>query len=87
MKKIQFNRELSRLETFDTFGYNKESKELKIFFDDGHTEHFSNISEATIFNFLVSEDKENFLHKNIRKLGLSPKLNSESLSCTYKVLR
>ena len=67
MPKIQFDRKISHLKSFDTVAYNKQSELLIIYFDDGHTEMYTNITQKLMFHFLLSNEKERFLQDHIIK--------------------
>lgn len=72
MNYTTFNTEHSLLTTFDTIGYDKNSKTLHILFFDGEHQTYYDISESIIFNFLISYDKEAFFNKEIKRHSHQP---------------
>jgi hypothetical protein len=66
---IQFDHSLSRLESFDTIGYDVETETLTVKFFDGSERTFYHVPEKKVFHFLLTEDKENYYHQNIQSLN------------------
>ncbi|MFC7393245.1 KTSC domain-containing protein [Scopulibacillus cellulosilyticus] len=64
MNFTTFNKDLSQLKSFDTIGYDRKTETLQILFFDGTKKTIPNISEQTIFHFLLAEDKEAY-YKNV----------------------
>lgn len=71
MRFIQFDRSISKLESFDTIGYDVETETLTIKFFDGSERTFYHVPEKKIFHWLITEDKEGYYHRSIEKLSAS----------------
>ncbi|OZM57799.1 hypothetical protein CIB95_05390 [Lottiidibacillus patelloidae] len=71
MKFTTFNRVLWNLKQFDTIGYDKTTKTLIVKFFSGEEKKFTNISEETIFEFIIAPQKEQFFYDKINSKVLN----------------
>jgi hypothetical protein len=65
MKFTTFNRVLWNLQQFDTIGYDKSTETLLVKFFSGEEKEFTNISEETMFEFIIAPQKERFFYEKI----------------------
>lgn len=62
-----FDRTRWNINDFETIGYDKETMTLVIEFLSGETRTHTNVPEETVFQFVVSTDKETFYCEQISK--------------------
>ncbi|MTT32465.1 KTSC domain-containing protein [Terrilactibacillus sp. BCM23-1] len=67
MNYTTFNRALSELTSFDTIGYDRKTMQLKVLFFDGSTKIFTEVAEKIIYEFLLTDDKENYYQTTLRQ--------------------
>ncbi|MBB6454361.1 putative lipase involved disintegration of autophagic bodies [Salirhabdus euzebyi] len=61
MKKTSFNQKLWNIDLFDEIGYDKATKKLYIFCNDGKVIEFFNIEQKDVFGLIISIDKDNLI--------------------------
>ena len=66
MRFIQFDRSLSRLESFDTIGYDVSAQKLVVKHFDGSEHTYYHVPEKSVFHWLLTEDKEDYYHHIIQ---------------------
>ncbi|MBM7645850.1 hypothetical protein JOD45_002069 [Scopulibacillus daqui] len=78
MNFTTFNKDFSRLESFDTIGYDRQTETLQIIFFDGSKKTYFHVSEQTVFRFLLSENKEAY-YENV----IDDKFKDDKKARTY----
>lgn len=58
-----FNRQLWKLDSFETVSYDKESKDLFIHYLDQTVLQFYSVPENVLFQFIIDTDKESFIQQ------------------------
>jgi KTSC domain len=56
-----FNRSLWNLTSFEKIGYDKDKQLLTVFDLQGGVTEFSQVDEQTVFEFIISTNKEGFI--------------------------
>ncbi len=67
MYTTTFNPQLSNLKHFKTIGYEKQTKTLTLFLNNGRIKTYSSIEEESVFQFLITYDKERFVEEVLEK--------------------
>jgi len=66
MQFIQFDHRISKLESFDTIGYDVENEVLTIKFFNGEESTYYHVPEQKIFHWLLTNDKEKYYQQIIK---------------------
>ncbi|MFG6114243.1 KTSC domain-containing protein [Halobacillus sp. MO56] len=61
MKYTDFDPNIWGNQSFVKIGYDKNAKQLCIFFHNQRVVYFDQVEEKTVFQFIISTDKEAFL--------------------------
>lgn len=59
----KFNRQLWKIDSFETVSYDKESKNLFIHCLDQTVIQFYSVPEDVLFQFIIDTNKENFIQR------------------------
>ncbi|MDC3415606.1 KTSC domain-containing protein [Aquibacillus salsiterrae] len=65
MKSTTFDRKLWNLSSFEKVSYNKCNQIFTVYFHNGSQIDFSEVTEETVFQFVISIDKENYLQSHL----------------------
>lgn len=66
LRFVKFDPNLSRLISFDTIGYDVRTQLLKVMKFNDEYEAYEDVPEATIFEWLITIDKEAYYQDRIR---------------------
>lgn len=65
MRYTTFNKKFSTISSFDTIGYDKNEKRLCVYFFNEEVYEFYDVDEGTIYQFIISPNKEKFYYHHI----------------------
>jgi hypothetical protein len=66
MNKTKFNQNLWQLNDFNEIGYDHDEQKLFIFYSNGETIEFQEVSEKDVFELIISTDKEDLVNTTLK---------------------